>query len=213
MGTDDLHKRKQTSRSNRKTKKERVNILIACEDEKSSKYYLNGLIKFLDLGGKVITLPKSKGTEPLQVLNHLIEKSEKYKYLDRWIVIDRDQHSTFSQALIESKKQNIKVAYSNEAFELWLILHFKDLQRYTNRKDLEKILDDEIIKNNISKSGYSKSDDEIFQKVYSRQNDAIKRAKNLINIFQNNNGEINPTKNNPSTNFYQLIEELKNITK
>ena len=54
-----------------------------------------------------------------------------------WIVFDRDRSDkddedigkaiNFNGALTKAKKHNFEVAYSNDAFELWLLLHLEDV--------------------------------------------------------------------------------------
>ena len=43
-----------------------------------------------------------------------------------WLVFDRDEWraEVFNQVIAQAERKNIQVAYSNQAFELWYLLHF-----------------------------------------------------------------------------------------
>ncbi len=43
-----------------------------------------------------------------------------------WVVFDRDDHPSITQALAEVHAAGIGIAYSNPCFEIWLIYHFAD---------------------------------------------------------------------------------------
>ncbi len=57
-----------------------------------------------------------------------------------WCVFDKDSFSddNFNQAKKLAENNNIRPAYSNEAFELWYLLHFGYHQAATSRNDMAK---------------------------------------------------------------------------
>ena len=57
-----------------------------------------------------------------------------------WAVFDRDQHPRFNDAVALCEQAGVHVARSNPCFELWLILHEQDYDRYETRRDMQKIL-------------------------------------------------------------------------
>ena len=100
------------------------------------------MIEDYGLRGKV-TFAKHIGTNPMKVLEaikvHLLKDSN---FDERWIVIDKDSYSKseFNGTLASAKSLNINVAYANEAYELWILLHFKEQKAYINRFQLNKEL-------------------------------------------------------------------------
>ena len=43
-----------------------------------------------------------------------------------WVVFDKDntQNQTFNESIDLARRNGFQVAYSNQAFELWFLLHF-----------------------------------------------------------------------------------------
>ena len=120
-------------------------IIIACEDSVSSPTYFQMIIdKLIDKKkitlNSVVIVPHDGKTHPTGVLNNLKKYNKdaiSYKdYEYKWIVIDRDKEykggghrvEDFKEALSNAKNirrdLHIDVAYSNDSFELWYLLHF-----------------------------------------------------------------------------------------
>ena len=189
----------------------KAKVLIACEDTKSAKIYLQKLAKDCGVLADVI-FAKHIGTDPMSVYTAIAEHirlNSKIKYESKWIVIDRDSWSlgAFNGAISSAKSQGIHVAYSNEAYELLLLLHYRRQTASITRNKL---------KSELSKKGYlpdyEKGDELIYEKTIKYQDDAIKNAQELLRRHINNNGIISPDSNNPSTTFHCLVCYLKNIS-
>lgn len=58
-----------------------------------------------------------------------------------WAVFDRDQHPRFDEAVALCKHVGVHVARSNPCFELWLILHEQNYDRYETRRNMQKVLE------------------------------------------------------------------------
>uniref|UniRef100_UPI0025CFCFCE RloB family protein n=1 Tax=Sulfurimonas sp. TaxID=2022749 RepID=UPI0025CFCFCE len=207
MGTEDRHKiaKAQRKRTIKKTKSISKRVLIACEDTKSSRFYFTKMIKDYGLRGKV-TFAKHIGTNPMKVLGaikvHLLKDSN---FDEKWIVIDKDSYSKseFNGTIASAKALNINVAYANEAYELWILLHFEEQTAYINRLQLNKKLTTMI--------DYEKNNEFIYEIVKSKQSEAIKRSKNLIKHFTDINGCPDPFNDNPSNTIYKLVESLEKL--
>ena len=90
------------------------------------------------------------------------------------------------------------VSPTNEAFELWYLLHFEFLNTGISRKNyIDKL-------NILLNKKYKKNSDTIYEEIEHLQSTAIKRAKNLLNQYEPSNPECD----NPSTTVYRLVEEL-----
>ncbi|SFV59661.1 hypothetical protein MNB_SV-9-1638 [hydrothermal vent metagenome] len=243
-GGDKIHNRKkELKKSDFKrqinNKKTVPDILIACEDTDSSPTYFRMIMRSL-INRKIITqdslvIAKHKHTNPKGVLQDLKEHNKDgKKYQDfehKWIVIDRDKarvngggHSKedFNVALDSAKSSksnfNIKVAYANDAFELWYLLHFEYRNTALSR---ENILEELIKKlktlnsnkfaklnsKNIKSKEYSQR---IFKILLDKQTIAIKNAKKLLASYGDTH---NPQLDNPSTTIHLLVDILNNIDK
>ncbi len=214
-------------------------IIIACEDSVSSPTYFQKIIDKLIDDKKItqdsfIIVPHSGKTHPTGVLENLKNYSDKNnkKYTDfehKWIVIDRDIERTnggghtaedFNNALRNAKRKrkdlNIEVAYSNDSFELWYLLHFNYRDTAISRDDIiKKVIEElkkiepykfaKLNKNNIKENNYTKM---IFETLLDKQETAIINAKNLLISYGNSH---NPEQNNPSTRVHILVEILNKL--
>ncbi len=201
MGTDDFQK-KRKARNTSKKREERKSVLIALEDTKSARFYFQDLLKDKKLIGKVILAPH-RGTNPKKVLEALItekQKNRKLKFEKEWIVIDRDEHpiSDFNGTIEIARNSGICVAFSNEAYELWLLLHFEMITAYTSRSNLTKKLKTYI-------PDYEKSSHDIYKFIIGKQKTAIENAEKLITKHQGDHGKLKPYEQNPLTTIHQLV--------
>jgi hypothetical protein len=214
-------------------------FLIACEDSVSSPTYFNMIIGQLIKEKKItqdsiVIVPHDGATHPTGVLKNL--KSYKnqygktYKEFDhKWIVIDRDVERTnggghtaedFNNALENAKNRrkdlNVDVAYANDAFELWYLLHFEyrttailrdEIVQQVIRKlkEIEPYKFADLNKDNIKQANYAKL---IFETLQNSQSTAINNAKKLLNSYGENH---NPENDNPSTTIHKLIDILNNM--
>ena len=123
-----------------------------------------------------------------------------------WIVFDKDDFPDehFNEAVFDAKRKNIEAAYSNESFELWLLLHFEFLNSAIGRNQYADKL-------NKYMGVYKKSEPDIYRKVSEAGNEseAILRAKKLFDSYDHNS----PAKENPSTRVHLLIEALLEFRK
>jgi len=206
------------ARSTKPTKVETKAVLIALEDKKSSRYYFQTLVKDKGLSGQII-FARYRGSKPSQVLDTLFthkeedrhKNSKKKKiisYEKEWIVIDRDNHTCFFTTISEAKENNICVAFSNESYELWLLLHFQLVSVHTHRDDLKSQLN-KIFKKEFDLD-YSKSSQDIYGFLRDKQELAIKNAKILMTAHLEKHKNIDPSKN-PLTTIYQLVEYLNSL--
>jgi hypothetical protein len=217
------------------TKKKVTDILIACEDSVSSPTYFKKIVQDL-IDKRIITqdsfvIAKHKHTNPTGVLDDLIHyKQNKFgktyeDFENKWIIIDRDTERVngsghtakdFNEAISKSKAFNVNVAYANDSFELWYLLHFDYRDTAISRdKILEEVIKKLKAKNpkefskltnrNIKNEEFSKK---IFDELLSEQKKAIKFSKKLLASYGSGH---NPEKDNPSTTIHKLVELLNNL--
>jgi hypothetical protein len=107
-----------------KTRETRKRFLIVCEGEKTEVNYF----KAFTVPKKIEVTVRGEGKNSLSLVNKAIQIIDNLKKDDSfdqiWCVFDKDNCSKeqFNQAEGLAKQKNIKIAYSNEAFEIWFIL-------------------------------------------------------------------------------------------
>lgn len=198
MGTDDLFKKAREKRESRKSLNKNIieNILILCEGEKTEPNYFNSIKRKYRLSNVDI---RGLGSNTDRIVETAIKNHKDYSQV--WCVFDRDSFSAqhFNRAFqIAEKYKNIHMAYSNEAFELWYLLHFNYYNTGIPRKRYFELL------NELLGKKYKKNSPEIYDLICDKENVAIKNAKRLLKSYT----EDNPEKNNPSTTVFKLVEAL-----
>jgi hypothetical protein len=207
-----LLKRFAKSAEKNKTRELVTYFLIVCEGEKTEPNYFKSFPK--KVGNFIYNLEfDGGGMSTLKVVEKAIELREKTKQrYDRvWVVFDRDsfEPQDFNSAILKAKAHNIRCAWSNEAFELWYLLHFHNRVTPMKREEYKKAIEDAVnekLKNRKKKFMYKKNDTEMYRLLdqIGSQDSAIKWAAELA---KNNTGE-QFANYNPQTMVYKLVEEL-----
>lgn len=222
MGTDDLFKKRREDRKQRQheTKTPKANsYLIVTEGERTEPYYFNGLKNLIaqKIGGtvNVVELPsidiKGKGSSTgklIEITEQLI-KEAKVMYQNVWIVFDKDDFEDFDQAIQKGVEKGYHVAWSNQAFEYWLYLHFYYSDSALHRDEWNEKLDAIFREYGIGNCAYQKNYKDIYHMVNQNDgvNTAIKHAKRRMADFDG--GKEKPSEYDPGTMVYKLVEELK----
>jgi hypothetical protein len=140
-------------------------FLIVCEDEATEPAYFKQFQILFDKLSKETLFLKSVGTgrDPKGVIEQAILeraklKLESYKEVDFvWVVFDKDdadenqtKMNRFEQAFSLAKKEKMEVAYSNEVFELWLLLHLANvpMNHPIPRKEIYDLLESAVKSSN-----------------------------------------------------------------
>ena len=140
------------------------------------------------------------GDNTIRIVEEAVRLKEKDNYDQVWCVFDRDSFppEKFNAAFILAEENNIEIAYSNEAFELWYLLHFNYYDSAMSRKQYGEKLSE------LLGYKYEKNSDSIYDKLLEKQSTAIKNAEKLLTIHT----PLNPEKANPSTKVHILVKEL-----
>lgn len=136
-----------------------------------------------------------------------------------WCVFDVDnflQEGKLIAALNLAEKRGVKIAYSNIAFEVWLISHFEKCKASYKLADYEKVIN-KYLKENGSKATYQKSDKNLLEKIFlPNYKQAITNAKVVHQKYIKEHiqqfGEDSKHKIwewMSCTTVYKLIEELR----
>jgi len=190
----------------------RVYFLIVCEGERTEPDYFSALEKELPVGTVELKIDGT-GRNTIGLVNYAIKQRDgAYRNYDRvWVVFDKDDFpdDNFNAAIIKASSNNIICAWTNEAFELWFLLHFQFVNTGMKREGYKAYLEREIKKKTGNANyTYLKKDPNTFSilKMYGNQKQAIAWAKQLK---ENYTDECYAT-HNPCTRVHELIEELLN---
>ena len=189
--------------------------LIVSEGIKTEPLYLEGFVRKINAQYKglvkdnhIIIWGTGRNTKGLlKLVDKKIENGEWSHFEKIWLVYDKDDfpfdNFDNTQFSAEGRKDsNIRVAWSNESFELWLLLHFQEYVSDNGRQQyIEKL-------NTFFQ--YSKAREDLFDVIMKKGSlkDAKRRAKKLYNGFLKK-GEKSPSKMVPATKVYELVEELE----
>lgn len=119
-------------------------VLIVCEDQKTEPVYFRQFEELFDnlLPEETVYVKRiGTGRNSLGVVKAAMDERARiyednnHRSIDEaWVVFDKDDldqtpgnRINFESAFELAAKEKIKVAYSNECFELWLLLHFIDV--------------------------------------------------------------------------------------
>lgn len=193
-----------------KTRETRKRFLIVCEGEKTEVNYF----KAFDVPKKIEVTVRGEGKNSLSLVNKAIQIIDNLKKDDSfdqiWCVFDKDNCSKeqFNQAERLAKENNVKIAYSNEAFEIWFILHFQYLDIATSRSEYLTILTKQMQKYGLlnKKEKYAKNREDMYEKLKPYQTTAITNAAKLIQ--DRDEAKKHPFDANPSTTVQELVQEL-----
>ena len=173
----------------------RQRFLIVCEGEKTEPNYFNGFRV-----PKAVVKVVGTGENTIWVVEKAIKRMAEDDYDQVWCVFDRDifPEENFNAALRLAEQHDIKVAYSNEAFELWYVLHFNYHQSKTARHlYIEKL-------NDLLGVAYEKNLPDMYERLENRQETAIRNAEKLLGNYD----PPDPARDNPSTTVHLLVQEL-----
>jgi hypothetical protein len=126
--------------------------------------------------------------------------SDEDKYDEVWCVFDRDEHPRIPEAMQQARDNNLRVAFSNPCFELWILLHFKDQRKHLSRQEAKALVKQRI-------PNYKK---EIpFEKISPVYAAAVDRAGKLAAWQKGQNRE----RENPWTEVYLLTERIFELSR
>jgi len=182
------------------TREQRHRYLIVCEGEKTEPNYFRAFPEYTLVYAIQV---EGAGANTTSVVERAIELRDEvggYEDDEVWAVFDRDSFppERFNEALLLAKNRGIRVAYSNEAFELWYLLHFAyrdtGLSRTQYKSKLTRSLGER----------YRKNSEQMYDKLLPMQEQAIQNASRLLASHT----PLVPESCNPSTTVHLLVLRL-----
>ena len=163
MGRDNHPKTRQLGRAVAKHKSAGYDrILIVTEGKKTEPQYFQEICSEYRLCSTNVAVQYCElGTAPIQVIEYarqLFEQGDRHKGIrpksfdQIYAVFDRDEHHSYFEALTCAEKFNntlkndekkivlFKAIASVPSFELWLLLHYEDIQAPIQRAEVLKLL-------------------------------------------------------------------------
>ncbi|MEM6317277.1 MAG: RloB family protein [Bacteroidota bacterium] len=193
-------------------KEEKKKILIVCEGKNTEPSYFN---RFKLTTATIKSV--GEGNNTMSLVKRAIQLSKEEQYDKVWCVFDKDDFPSenFNNAIFKARGNNFGVAYSNQAFEYWLILHFEDHQGGPmNRDQYSAKLNNYLKEFGVSYDSESKIiTEEIFEvllakdeiKDKTRQKIACQRAERILLQYDNTSPAIEES----STTVHLLVKELE----
>ncbi|WP_448519994.1 RloB family protein [Rhodoflexus sp.] len=201
-------------------------MLIICEDQKTEPAYFERFTLLFPPETVFIrtvgTGRKTKGIVEQAIRERNLLHEEAKKEADEvWLVFDKDDEGNnpttlqnFEEAWGNAIAENLNLAFSNEVFELWLLLHVADVapDHPIGRQEVYLRLQ-ETIRQYLSydKFEYVHGNLTILDiiEAIGNETEAIRRAQLLENFHQKAGNK--PLQANPGTMVYRLIIQLRDL--
>ncbi len=205
-------KRKENTRS------KIVRFLIVCEGSRTEPNYFLALVrdrysevrdeKIVGEGKSTCALVK----RTLQIKDEL-ERKRQLPFDRVWVVFDKDDFTDFNEAIQLATSYSFQSAWTNEAFELWYLLHFQYLDAGISRHDYIEKLQSEIRKHpGYENYEYKKNDVSVYKMLTTIGNeDLAKRYAERLRSFFEDDEDYKEHK--PCTTVDLLVRELENPEK
>lgn len=212
------HRPKKNQKRKEKTRELKLNFLIVCEGQETEPNYFESFKSNVKSFIKKIDI-KGEGKSTKSLVNSAIKfrDNSSLQYDSVWVVFDKDDFSpnNFNGAIQLAESNGIKAGWTNEAFELWYLLHFQFRNTGMSREDYRKSLEREINKKIASDSksnkkntfSYKKNGKDMYELLakYGDEAQAIKFAEKLV---KKQTGK-NYADHNPCTKIHILVNELR----
>jgi hypothetical protein len=194
-------------------------FLIVCEGAKTEPNYFKsvratlpkGVMEYIEIEGdgrNTLTL-----IEEINRIRTRAEREQGKKYDQVWAVFDKDSFPDdhFDNAIhkSESQKDKIQCAWSNEAFELWYLLHFEFRNTAMSRDEYRPRIEKHLSEKMGTSFEYKKNREDMYMLLqkFGNEEAAIKHAIELEKLSVG--GRY--SSHNPCTKVYLLILELNKM--
>lgn len=195
----------------------RKTFLILCENVTLEPYYFRSFpVRTAQV--KAFGVFDSK-VELVSKAKEYVKKESPDRDCEVWLVLNYHEQpdgtpvnpEDFDRAVEEAEKLGYKVAWSNQSFDLWLLLHFQEVTKPLTKEEYAKLLGE-----------YFKCDYPSFSqkagfcsRVYGlcdrdgSPKAAMRRAHALMEASEGKT----PSQRNPATALYLLVQELNRYLK
>jgi RloB-like protein len=194
-------------------------FLIVCEGVKTEPNYFEaikntlpiGVIRFIDIEGEgKNTLTLIEETVKIREREAILNGKE---YDQTWAVFDRDSfpEQNFNNAINkgEGLKNKVNCAWTNEAFELWYLLHIEFVNVPMSREDYKPRIENWLTQKTGTEFKDAKNRPDMYSilKEFGNEKQAILWAEQL----EKNYDDFEFSKHNPCTKVHKLVAELNEL--
>ena len=222
MGQDNQPKHRQAAQLARKAGQRAGydRILIVTEGSKTEPLYLGEIRSKYRLQTANVQVQHSQyGTSPIQIVEyaeHLFVNGDEDKYIQPrafeqvYVVFDRDDHETYHNALTKAaalngrllndarQKVDFQAVASVPCFELWLLLHFEDVQAPLHRTEVYQRLRQHLPDYDKGQAGH-------YAQTSQNLADASQRAEHLAQLTTAHDGT------EPYTDMHRFVHLLTTL--
>jgi hypothetical protein len=183
------------------TKSPHKTVLIVCEGARTEPDYFESF----RLSKVVKTV--GTGTNTLSLVREALKLGQDKGFDEIWCVFDRDSFpkANITAAFKLMKQEKLNAAFSNEAFELWYVLHFQYLDTENTRAQYCEML------SRAMGQKYEKNNPGMYDLLLGKQDKAIQHARRLDRLMPLTAGNEADCK--PTTSVYKLVERLNQLAK
>jgi hypothetical protein len=193
----------KTSRNVESRQPRPARVLILCEGEKTEPHYFQAILR--EFGLTNVVLIEGAAGDPLTLVQ---EAKSRTAFETVWCVFDRDSFPAdrFDNAVQMCDGKRLHAIWSNEAFELWYVLHFQYLNTGTSVSDgnartyYQSRLKDLL-------GTYKKNAPDMWEHLRESLPTAQQNAKRLLSLYE---PDTPPHKRLPATYVGVLVQELQN---
>jgi len=176
-------------------------FLIVCEGLNTEPEYFNAfrltsaVVKAVGKGLGTLSLVK----EAVSLRKRELRGGRTFDFC--WVVFDKDDYADFDEAIWFAEKNGFNAAYSNQAFELWFLLHFKRYGGPLQRSRYAELLGKHLGFPYSKRAGFVAS---LYQILKPVQNAAIANTETL----EKEKKGIPPSAAESLTTVHQLVKSL-----
>ena len=169
-------------------------VLIVSEGKKTEPLYFHAIRRELRRPNVHLAIVHAGYSEPRQIVDKALEKFLETREFERvYAVFDRDEHRTYNDALRVATSYNgrevndlgkpvpFEAIPSVPCFELWLLLHFADIQAPLHRREAFNRVRQHL-------PAYDKGYEHAYRDTQGQLAVAVQRAERLRQRFSAENG-------------------------
>lgn len=165
MGNDEFFKKRRAAQQQRKAERRTPkpgSLLIVTEGEKTEPLYLKGMTDSIKerYGGQLQVCDiKGLGMGTVRLVEEALRIANRtpFMYESKWVCFDKDDFQDFDEAVRLATENGFRVAWSNQAFEYWLYLHFAFSDAALHRDEWFSKVDELVQKNHLGDGRYTKN--------------------------------------------------------
>ena len=178
-------------------------VVVFCEGKRSESDYVKGLQRLPEIAN-ITTLNlvlDPRPCVPLKLVERAADRLQEPDVDECWCLFDVEwpqNHPKLPEAKELARTTGVKLAISNPCFELWLVLHHQDFNRFENTREMERL------SQSIDKRDRKSIDASIYMPLREH---AIRRAESLEKRHQSR--DIVFPLDNPSSGVHHFLKALK----